>query len=162
MLPLGRNKFINEEDRAVDTQLLAPIGYDKNGPKFSFEKTRLLMANLINAPASTHFYQRTRRMINDLESARIQIDQHVNNLDSSIEKLCLREKQFAEASKQSSGRLRDSVHRLADGLAKVEKTANFDRLERYADLLERIEKSLSSLAEMEKNGILNKVSGALK
>jgi phosphoribulokinase len=146
----------------VDTQRLAPIGYDKQGPKFSFEKTTLLMVNIIKDPASTYFYKRTRRMINDLKNAQTQIDQHIEHLDSSIKTLCLREKQFSEASKQSSGRLRDSIHKLADGLARVEKTANFDRLERYADLLERIERSLSSLAEMEKTGLLNKVSGALK
>jgi hypothetical protein len=51
---------------------------------------------------------------------------------------------------------------MAAGLAKVEKAANFDRLERMVDLLERAAVAMSTLAEMEKSGQLAKLSEAIK
>jgi hypothetical protein len=45
---------------------------------------------------------------------------------------------------------------------KVEKTANFSNLERYVNLLERAATAMSTLAELEKEGKLDKISSALK
>ena len=51
---------------------------------------------------------------------------------------------------------------MSEGLSRIEKQANFDNLERYVTLLERANVALSALAELEKNGKLNKISEALK
>ena len=51
---------------------------------------------------------------------------------------------------------------MSEGLSRIEKQANFDNLERYVALLERANVALSALAELEKNGKLNKISEALK
>ena len=40
--------------------------------------------------------------------------------------------------------------------------ANFERLERYVELLERAAQAMSGLAELEKNGKLEKIANAIK
>ena len=64
--------------------------------------------------------------------------------------------------KKVSGNVRKAADDLASGLMKVEKTANFSNLERYVNLLERAATAMSTLAELEKEGKLNKISSALK
>jgi len=64
--------------------------------------------------------------------------------------------------KKVSGNVRKAADDLAAGLTKVEKTANFANLERYVNLLERAATAMSTLAELEKEGKLDKISSALK
>jgi hypothetical protein len=64
--------------------------------------------------------------------------------------------------KKVSGNVRKAIDDLASGLAKVEKTANFPNLERYVLLLERAATAMTTLAELEKEGKLNKITNALK
>ena len=59
--------------------------------------------------------------------------------------------------KKASGDVRDVANKLAEGLIKIEKVANFERLERYVELLERAAQAMSVLAELEKNGKLEKL-----
>jgi exonuclease VII large subunit len=141
---------------------LRAVKFERGEARYLPHDVNLRVSILINAEQSNYFYQRTKKMSNDLDNARDLIDQHVIALDQAIEHMIKREKQLTESSKLTSGKLRDSVQKLSDGLARVEKVANFDRLERYADMLERIERSLSSLAEMEKSGLLAKISSSLK
>lgn len=64
--------------------------------------------------------------------------------------------------KKVSGNVRKAADDLAAGLSRVEKTANFSNLERYVALLERAATAMSTLAELEKEGKLDKISSALK
>lgn len=64
--------------------------------------------------------------------------------------------------KKVSGNVRKAADDLASGLVKMEKTANFSNLERYVTLLERAATALATLAELEKEGKLNKITTALK
>lgn len=61
-----------------------------------------------------------------------------------------------------SGGVRDAADKLAAGLNKIEKAANFDRLERYVELLERAAKAMDLLATLEQSGKLEKIAGALR
>lgn len=67
------------------------------------------------------------------------------------------ERHIATSVKKSSGSIRDSAEKLKNGLEKVQKAADFEKLESMADTLERISKSLSTLAELEDSGKLNKI-----
>lgn len=64
--------------------------------------------------------------------------------------------------KKVSGAVRKAADDLASGLIKMEKTANFSNLERYVKLLERSATALTTLAELEKEGKLNKITTALR
>jgi len=65
-------------------------------------------------------------------------------------------------SKSVSSNVRQVAADLQSALNKVEKQANFDRLERYVDLLERAAKAMTILSDIEKTGKLSKISDALR
>ncbi len=65
-------------------------------------------------------------------------------------------------TKKASGDIRAAADSLSAGLARVEKQANFNNLERYVLLLERAAAAMAALAELEKSGKLEKIAGALK
>lgn len=139
-----------------------PVSTDKGEPVWDNAKlTRYVASDVKTNP--NYFQHRAKQMnTQDLQDAQELIEQYTKTLSTSMEKLVEQENALSETSKKVSGRLRDSSQKLADGLARVEKIANFDRLERYATLLERIAASLESLAKLEESGVLQKVSGALK
>lgn len=70
--------------------------------------------------------------------------------------------QLQESAKKASGSVRKSADDLAQGLLKVQKQADFNNLTRYVELLERAATAMTTLAELEKNGKLGKIAGALK
>lgn len=98
----------------------------------------------------------------DLERAKKIIDEANANLVKSIDKLMALSEQASDQSRKVSGSVRKAADDLLGGLLKVEKQANFDRLEKYVGLLERAAGAMASLAELEKNGKLEKIAGALK
>jgi hypothetical protein len=69
---------------------------------------------------------------------------------------------MSDMTKKASGNIRKAADDLSSGLAKVEKQANFNNLERYVGLLERAATAMSTLSELEKAGRLDKIAGALK
>ena len=141
---------------------LKPVKFDKNGPLWCAKGVTTRVSILINADNSNYFTQRVKHMSKDIQDAKSLVDEHIQSLHEAIELMVKKEELLVNSAKTTTGRLRDTVHKLSDGLAKVEKTANFDKLARYADTLERIERALSSLAEMEKTGLLTKISSSLR
>lgn len=87
---------------------------------------------------ATEAFERSRQRFIDL----------VNETDFSIKKATAGMKQSSDA--------------MAGSLSRVEKAANFDRLERYVTLLERTAAAMATLAEIEKSGKLEKISSALR
>ena len=80
----------------------------------------------------------------------------------NIDKLTVTTDTLQANVKKVSGNVRKAADDLSAGLAKVEKTANFANLEKYVALLERAATAMSTLAELEKAGKLEKIAGALK
>ena len=89
------------------------------------------------------------------DSAEKMFKRNVSNLMTTTEEL-------QNNIKKVSGNVRKAADDLAAGLIKVEKTANFSSLERYVSLLERAATAMSTLADLEKEGKLDKISNALK
>ena len=109
-----------------------------------------------------YFTRRTKHMTQDAERAIDITNEVTANFKRSLDRLMTTEKGFTDASISMAGKVRDASEKLAQGLARVEKSANFDRLERYVELLERAAVAMNSLAELEKTGKLEKIAGALK
>jgi hypothetical protein len=101
-------------------------------------------------------------MNDDLKKATEVSDECLKVFNISLNNLMQKESELSEASKKTSGNIRKAANELAEGLLKLEKTANFSSLEKYVSLLERASNSLTILAELEKNGSLSKITGALK
>ena len=139
---------------------LTPIFIDKLGPAFKNEDVRSLIFGYIMA--ENYFYRMAKKMCTDTEKAIQKTDEVTEGFEKSLNKFFDMQAQITEASKKASGNIRDATEKLANGLLKIEKTANFDRLERYVILLERASVAIESLAELEKNGRLEKIANAIK
>ena len=137
-----------------------PDVIDRHGPAWKEEKVLMYSAKCV---ADEHFfYGKAKTMISDLEKASNKIDQAVELYGEKLDCFLDMEKKFSESSKKASAGVRDASQKMADGLAKIERIANFDRLERMVDLLERAEKAISSLSELDSTGRLEKIAAILK
>lgn len=80
----------------------------------------------------------------------------------SMEHMLEAETRMSEASKRTSGNVRKAADDLQSGLSKIEKVASFDRLDRAVAVLERAAAALTILAELEKDGKLERIANAVK
>ena len=140
--------------------MIEPDGQDKTGVFFHVDK---IHDYIYKAVLTEQFFERRNRtMSKDIDKATDLIDQSRKSLNIAINKLMETEKGVAESTKKVSGLVRATTQSLAQGIAKIEKQANFDRLERYVELLERANAAMSSLADLEKSGRLEKIAGAIR
>lgn len=102
------------------------------------------------------------RMNNDIEDAKVIIENQMTQMDNVISRLRSKEQEVADTAKEVSAKVRISTEKLNQGMAKIEKLANFNRLEVLLTQLERAELALSSLAKLEQSGKLDKILNALK
>lgn len=144
----------------ADQLEIKPIGYDKNGPKF--QEADLVPTVVHQIEQNNYFKRKVKMQTKDIDEATKLLNTATDSFLVAMRKLSDTEKQMQDETKRVSGKIRDTTNKLAEGLIKMEKSANFDKLERYVELLERAEKSMSALADLEKSGKLEKISTALK
>lgn len=138
----------------------AADGFDRHGPYWREE--RVTQAALVMLAGGTYFGKRGRKVSKELEAAEQQVDEYTERLTGSIKKLVAAEDALVGKTRVVSGKVRDATQKLADGLARIEKCADFDRLERYVELLERAEKAIAGLAVLEQSGRLGKIAAAIR
>ena len=101
-------------------------------------------------------------MKSDIEKAVEITEKGIDEFGAALDRFLALEQRYADQSKKASGSVRDASEKLAQGLARIEKAANFDRLERYVQSLERAANAISTLAEIEASGKLEKIAGAIR
>lgn len=138
----------------------ALAGFDRNGPKIKTKEILNFVAEEINT--GNHLQMRAKIMSTDFNKATDTCNEAINLFEASLQNLCSKQSMIGEESKKVSGQVRKAANELAEGLVRIEKTANFDRLERYVNLLERASAAMQSLAELEKMGKLEKIMQAVK
>ena len=132
---------------------------DKLGKGYTPRTVNDFTKNLINT--NKFFYTKAKKMGNDYDNATQLVEKAQSNFDRALNKLNRTEQEISISTKKVSEKVRQSTQKLNDGLSRIEKQANFDRLENYVPLLERAEKAISSLAELEKTGRLEKIANAI-
>lgn len=139
---------------------LMPVKIDKYGPLYSMADVRkgILRDVLID----NYFSRRNHKMTNDVQLAIDKTEKITAEFSKSLDKFFAVETSFVDRSKKASGDVRDAADKMAVGLSKIEKAANFDRLERFVGLLERAATAMRALAELEKTGKLEKIANAIK
>lgn len=138
-----------------------PIKYDKRGPLFSTDQVNeSVMRSIV---VNDYFFRRIKvtAMSEDYDKAAKLLDDAKTNFDNSLNRMLESSAKLETGVKQSSSKIKDSANKLGNSLAKIEQLADFNRMERYVDLLERAEKAMSALAELEKSGVLGKISQAI-
>ena len=122
-----------------------------------------LIVNSINYESD--FFARSKYLNDDagqIAKATDKIDQMLGAVISGMDSLTAAQKELGIKAKSASSSVRESAEKLSSGLLRIEKSANFDRLERYVDLLERAAKAMTALGELEKTGKLEKIASAIR
>lgn len=141
----------------VPVQVMACV----DGNQFITGKDILVVqAKHINA--GDHFRRRVKNMTPDMETATKTLDTAIENFAKSMRRFDEIQDGFVERGKRASSSVRDAAEKLSQGLARVEKAANFERLEKYVELLERASTAMKALAELEASGKLDKIASAIR
>ena len=138
----------------------ALVGIDKHGAKFDAETINILISQSINN--EVYFTGRGKKMSREIDQSSDLVDESISRLNTSLNKMFSLEESIAKSSKTASTSIRNSTEKLSQGLARIEKQADFNNLEKYVKLLERADASLTSLAKLEESGKLEKIALALK
>jgi len=140
--------------------MVVPAKYDKDGPLYRPEDLDQAVMKCILI--EDYFTKVAKDMNTDVYKA-IEITEDANKRFSSVlNDFSKTHTMFAISAKQASSAVRTAADTMAAGVSKIEKAANFDRLERMVILLERAASAMNTLAQMEKSGQLQKLSEAIK
>lgn len=148
-------------DNALDSLLCAhKVTYVRGDPRFDAGTVRRNV--LVEIYKTNHLERRAKIVEKQINEVTESVQATINVFNSAFDTLCTTENKISEATKKVSGQVRDNAQKLSDGLMRIEKTANFDRLERYVALLERAATAMATLAELESTGRLEKIAGAIR
>ena len=140
---------------------LRPVGYDGKGPLYAKADVIKYIYNEVSI--SNDFQVRSTNMVKDNVKEVAEILDDVTTLfTKSVGNLQTKQAEIEAQCKKVSSSVRDSANKLGEGLLRVEKMADFNKLDRYVSLLERAAAAFESLAELEKTGKLEKIALAIK
>jgi hypothetical protein len=126
------------------------------------EDVRTAIVNETVSPDAPFPTRVSTNAMTNLEKAADIINDTTKMLDGAHSKLMGKAAEIGDGAKKVSGAIRDAHQKLADGLDRINKTADFTRLERHVELLERAAAAMTTLAELDKSGHLTKFASALK
>lgn len=144
------------------TAILQPDVIDSKGLGFRVSTITKFAASELMLDTGTNLTRRAKDMSTDYETASKIADDATKMFKKSYSDLIDISMQLQVSTKRVSGDVRKSADDLAQGLLKVQKQADFNNLTRYVELLERAATAMTTLAELEKAGKLQKIAGALK
>jgi flagellar capping protein FliD len=142
--------------------MLKPDLINSQGPQWKLETIAKIIANEVISENGTYFTRNAKMISTDYEKASEITEEAWKMFSKNVDKLKQTTTQIQHDIKKVSGDIRKASDDLSQGLIKVEKTANFNNLEKYVLLLERAASAMAQLAELEKSGKLEKIAGALK
>lgn len=139
---------------------IAPVSVDRHGPMFALSDINAMVIGEISL--GIHFQRRARTMTKQIEEATQIVEGATALFSKSFDRFMDAEKRAAEAAKLASGRVRKSANELHEGIQKIDKVANFDKLERQVAILERAAKAMQLLADLDRSGDLQRISSVLR
>jgi hypothetical protein len=111
---------------------------------------------------STMFKDKAKETSIDYERAAEILNKNKALYKTALDDFGGKTRDLSQNIKTVTASVRDSAEKLAQGIIKCQKTADFNNLERYVLLLERAASAMTILGELEKNGKLEKIAKALK
>ena len=135
---------------------------DKLGPVYSLKTVINVVADELESNNCTFLMRGTRMVTSDMQRATHALNEAERMFSKALDNYHEKTRALSAASKKCSGDVRAAADSLASGLTRLEKTANFNNLERYVVLLERAATALQVLSDLEDAGKLHKIAGALK
>lgn len=141
--------------------MLFTVVTGKGGDQY-FLNDEVVAYALNDIKAKQYFNRRVKQMSNEIKDAIEKTETITQEFEAANHKLVTAQNKITTTVKTTSSQVRDASEKLSQGMARIEKAANFDRLERYAVLLERAAKAMNELAELEQSGRLEKIANAIK
>ena len=105
--------------------------------------------------------ERGYKMQQDVKKTTVMVEDHVINLDKAVKLMIAAEGALQEKTKTVSAGVRSSAEKLMQGVARIQKQADYATLERYVLLLERSATAMETLAAIQESGKLDKIAKAL-
>lgn len=139
---------------------LQPVRFDKEGAMWHPADITALVAKEIRN--NIHFQRRVKNIMDDFKDVTAACDSVTKIFNTAIDNMVASQTRLSDIAKKTSGSIRSSATDLSDGLTRIEKAANFDKMAVYVGLLERMASAMSTLAELEKTGKLERIANAVK
>jgi len=136
------------------------IKYDKDGPMIPADEANRFIAKTITSGITIP--AKGKAMSEQVEQATQIVEEAIVGFTKAFGRFQEMQQSFQANAKKTSGAARDAAERLADGIQRLEKAADLNKVERYVDLLERMAKACSTLADLNQSGRLDGIAKALK
>lgn len=134
----------------------------KSGEVFA-KKDTVFTAIAENINTGNHLQrQANHRVTPDFKAAAETIEAMVDHLEETQSRMLKGMDAIAKGATDASRKARSSASEMAALLEKINRGANYERLERNVALLERTAAAMQTLAELEKSGHLARVMRALQ
>lgn len=143
-----------------DTPTMEPIGHDRHGAMWSAHQVRNLIAKEISD--GTHFKRRIKTIMTDFQNVTDTCANATLAMHKAIDDMVQTQTKLADAAKKTSGSIRGSANDIKEGLERIERSANFDKMTNYVVLLERMAVAMATLADIERTGKLERIVDAIK
>lgn len=140
---------------------LKPVGYDRKGPMWRKDDLDKVILQEIQH-SNSYQNRRAKNVATSIEEATEIVNETTKLFSAAVSALSAKHSHLEETAKKVSGSVREQADKLASGLSRVEKAADFDKLERYVILLERAATAFSTLADLEKTGKLEKIAASIR
>lgn len=139
--------------------MLEPYKYIKGEPVWTETQIDILCLNLIRNNEYNYISENLRM---NIEQATSDVEQLTKVFGNKIQQFTKTQTDLSDQAKKVSGQIRDSANKLNSAMQTLDKNMNLDKLQRQAELLERIATAMSSLVELERSGSLERIVKAMK
>ena len=134
----------------------------KSDPMWSEKSVAKALAKVVNTNPELYFKQKARNIMKEITSATDIMDKAIEHFDTTYKRFESIETVMQKNIKRKAGDIKAAEEKLMQGLARIEKAANFDRLQQYVLLIERASSAMQILADLEKEGRLDKIATAIR
>lgn len=134
----------------------------RSDPLWSTKSVAKALAKIVNNNPELFFQQKERNIMKEITSATNIMDKAIEHFDTTYKRFESIETAIQKNIKTKAGDIKSAEEKLMQGLARIEKAANFDRLQQYVSLIERASTAMKILADLEKDGRLDKIASAIR
>jgi hypothetical protein len=145
-----------------DVGLQHPDKVIKSDPLWTGESVTKALAKIVNNNPELYFNQKERNIMKEITNATDIMDKAIEHFDKSYKRFELIETAMQKNIKTKAGDIKAAEEKLMQGLARIERAANFDRLQQYVTLIERASSAMKILADLETEGRLDKIATAIR
>ena len=129
----------------------------------SSSAAHLLIANEIVNPDSSDTISRHDKDLIDLYThAEKPVTEAEQIFSRSLDNMLTSHEALTEKVKRICGSVKDYSVKLGNGLLQVQRTADFDKLEKQVSILERAAQALTTLSELNEKGKLESIIKSIK